>query len=253
MLITEDINVDPGGDDADLYEGLDDVRPVIQPQPSGLKRTASVATSAKVAPEKKGNGVAAAKATAVGAARPVKSEDVTNRTLLMANLQWWTTDAEIEALCAAHGEVEEVEFYQDEATGKSKGCVRVIMASPAQALVCKKALGGKVIGGRKCTVTLAAPAADRKQLVAQKPGGHGPDQGRKSAQQPAAVSHNRGRADAAMRAGMRPSLPPLPPGMMGIPMPPGMGGMPMPGMPFFPGPAFNSREAAHPHQKRPRR
>jgi hypothetical protein len=60
------------------------------------------------------------------------------------NLQWWTTDAQIEALCGEFGEVVDVNFFADPDTGKSKGCVQVQMATPEQAVACRQGLKGCV-------------------------------------------------------------------------------------------------------------
>ena len=41
--------------------------------------------------------------------------------VFVSNLQWWTTDAELEQLCAPYGAVAGIRFIEDKACGKSRG------------------------------------------------------------------------------------------------------------------------------------
>jgi cleavage and polyadenylation specificity factor subunit 6/7 len=63
-------------------------------------------------------------------------------TVFIANMQWWTTDADVEALCARHGRVSDIKFKEDRATGRSLGVVEVTFAEPEAAAAFKQAADG---------------------------------------------------------------------------------------------------------------
>ena len=60
----------------------------------------------------------------------------------IGNLQWWTTDAQLENLCREFGEIMGVKIFADEASGKSKGAAQIDFAEPGAATACKTALHG---------------------------------------------------------------------------------------------------------------
>lgn len=60
----------------------------------------------------------------------------------MGNLQWWTTDAQLENLCREYGEIMGVKIFADEGTGKSKGAAQIDFAEAGAAMACKTALHG---------------------------------------------------------------------------------------------------------------
>ena len=60
----------------------------------------------------------------------------------IGGLQWWTTDAELDALCRAYGELSGLRFFEDKANGKSKGYALADFASAETALRCKEGLNG---------------------------------------------------------------------------------------------------------------
>lgn len=64
--------------------------------------------------------------------------------MFISNLQWWTTDAELEQLCAAHGRVLSIRFIDDKACGKSRGMAIVEYAEPGAADSCISGLNGCV-------------------------------------------------------------------------------------------------------------
>ncbi|CAK0786198.1 hypothetical protein CVIRNUC_009411 [Coccomyxa viridis] len=72
----------------------------------------------------------------------------------IGSLQWWTSDAEIEALCVPHGAVQKIRFFEEKPSGKSKGYCLVTFDSPKGAYLCRQSLDGKEINGKKCVVTL---------------------------------------------------------------------------------------------------
>lgn len=62
--------------------------------------------------------------------------------MFISNLQWWTTDAELEQLCAAHGRVLSIRFIDDKACGKSRGMAIVEYAEAGAADACIAGLNG---------------------------------------------------------------------------------------------------------------
>jgi cleavage and polyadenylation specificity factor subunit 6/7 len=64
--------------------------------------------------------------------------------VFVGNLQWWTTDAELEAACAEFGPVSAVQFTEDKASGRSKGYARVHFSDATAAEQCKAGLSGWV-------------------------------------------------------------------------------------------------------------
>ena len=62
--------------------------------------------------------------------------------MYVGQLQWWTTDAELETACSEYGHVEEVKMFEDRANGKSKGYALVKFTDSASAHACKAGLNG---------------------------------------------------------------------------------------------------------------
>lgn len=62
--------------------------------------------------------------------------------IYIGNLQWWTTDAQIEELCSKYGVPQKIRFFEDKASGKSKGYVLVTFDSAKAAYTCKQELDG---------------------------------------------------------------------------------------------------------------
>lgn len=60
----------------------------------------------------------------------------------IANLQWWTTDADVERLCTGYGQVATVQFLAERSNGKSKGVALVEFTDPQAATLCKEGLSG---------------------------------------------------------------------------------------------------------------
>lgn len=69
-------------------------------------------------------------------------ERVTGSSVYIANLQWWTTDAEVERLCNAYGTVLNIQFLAERSNGKSKGVALVEFADNQGAVRCKEGLSG---------------------------------------------------------------------------------------------------------------
>ena len=62
--------------------------------------------------------------------------------LYIGNLQWWTTDADLERLCSKYGQILTLKTFEDKTTGKSKGYVLVHFAAGEAAAACQAELNG---------------------------------------------------------------------------------------------------------------
>ncbi|CAH2077861.1 unnamed protein product [Thlaspi arvense] len=87
--------------------------------------------------------------------------------LFLGELHWWTTDAEIEAELCKYGTVKEVKFFDEKATGKSRGYCQVEFYESMAATACKEALDGHLFNGRPCVVAFASPYTVKKMGDAQ--------------------------------------------------------------------------------------
>ncbi|GKV19375.1 hypothetical protein SLEP1_g29647 [Rubroshorea leprosula] len=88
-------------------------------------------------------------------------------TLFVGDLHWWTTDAQLEAECCKYGQVKEVKFFEEKASGKCKGYCQVDFYDPAAATACKEGMNGHMFNGRPCVVTHASPNTIRRMGEAQ--------------------------------------------------------------------------------------
>lgn len=77
--------------------------------------------------------------------------------VFVANLQWWTTDAELESLCSQYGTVTGVRFIEDRACGKSRGMAVVDFTTPQAVQACIDGMNGQDINGRPCRVNKQIP------------------------------------------------------------------------------------------------
>ncbi|GMI67385.1 hypothetical protein like AT5G55670 [Hibiscus trionum] len=87
--------------------------------------------------------------------------------LFVGDLHWWTTDAELESELCKYGAVKEVKFFDEKASGKSKGYCQVEFYDPAAATACKAGMNGHVFNGRPCVVAFASPFTVKKMGEAQ--------------------------------------------------------------------------------------
>jgi RNA recognition motif-containing protein len=62
--------------------------------------------------------------------------------VFIGNLQWWTTDVELETHCSEYGQVANMRFIEDKACGKSRGMAIVEFADPEAAARCVSSLNG---------------------------------------------------------------------------------------------------------------
>ncbi|CAN4124073.1 unnamed protein product [Withania somnifera] len=80
-----------------------------------------------------------------------------NTMLFVGDLHWWTTDAELESVLTQYGKVKEIKFFDERASGKSKGYCQVEFFDPASAAACKEGMNGYIFNGRACIVAFATP------------------------------------------------------------------------------------------------
>ncbi|KAM0016639.1 putative RNA recognition motif domain, nucleotide-binding alpha-beta plait domain superfamily [Helianthus debilis subsp. tardiflorus] len=83
-------------------------------------------------------------------------------TLFVGELHWWTTDAELENVLSHYGRVKEIKFFDERASGKSKGYCQVDFYDSVSAAACKDGMNGYVFNGRPCVVAFASPQTIRQ-------------------------------------------------------------------------------------------
>ncbi|EEF47594.1 heterogeneous nuclear ribonucleoproteins A1 homolog [Ricinus communis] len=76
--------------------------------------------------------------------------------LYVGELHWWTTDAELENVLSQYGMVKEIKFFDERASGKSKGYCQVEFYDAAAAAACKEGMNGHLFNGRACVVAFAS-------------------------------------------------------------------------------------------------
>ncbi|CAH1444288.1 unnamed protein product [Lactuca virosa] len=87
--------------------------------------------------------------------------------LFVGDLHWWTTDSELESELCKYGHVKEVKFFDEKASGKSKGYCQVEFYDPSAATACKEGMNGHVFNGRPCVVAYASPYSVKRMGEAQ--------------------------------------------------------------------------------------
>ncbi|KAL3825497.1 hypothetical protein ACJIZ3_021526 [Penstemon smallii] len=85
-----------------------------------------------------------------------------NTMLFVGELHWWTTDSELESVLIQYGKVKEIKFFDERASGKSKGYCQVEFYDPAAAAACKEGMNGHLFNGRACVVAFATPQTIRQ-------------------------------------------------------------------------------------------
>ncbi|KAL9319920.1 hypothetical protein ACSQ67_011759 [Phaseolus vulgaris] len=74
---------------------------------------------------------------------------------------------ELETELSKYGPVKEVKFFDEKASGKSKGYCQVEFFDPSAATTCKEGMNGHVFNGRPCVVAFASPFTVKKMGEAQ--------------------------------------------------------------------------------------
>ncbi|XP_047334630.1 cleavage and polyadenylation specificity factor subunit 6 [Impatiens glandulifera] len=87
--------------------------------------------------------------------------------LFVGDLHWWTTDSELETELCKYGSVKEIKFFDEKASGKSKGYCQVEFYDPSSAIACKEGMNGHLFNGRPCLVAHASPFTVKKMGEAQ--------------------------------------------------------------------------------------
>jgi RNA recognition motif-containing protein len=77
------------------------------------------------------------------------------------NLSFQSSQDDVRALFAAHGEVTDVHMVMDRDTGRARGFAFVEMATDEQAKTAIQALDGQSVGGRNLKVNEAQPREER--------------------------------------------------------------------------------------------
>lgn len=83
-------------------------------------------------------------------------------TIFVGELHWWTTDADLEAELCKYGPIREVRFFDEKASGKSKGYAQVDFFDPAATIACKEGMNGHIFNGRACVVAFSSPHSVRR-------------------------------------------------------------------------------------------
>jgi RNA recognition motif-containing protein len=94
-----------------------------------------------------------------------------NRKLFVGNLPFQTTEADLETLFAAAGEVASVTVMRDRETGRARGFAFVEMASDDAAENAIRELNNSSYGGRNLSVNEARPQEARRGGFAGAGGG----------------------------------------------------------------------------------
>ncbi|KAJ4835952.1 hypothetical protein Tsubulata_026180 [Turnera subulata] len=110
--------------------------------------------------------------------------------LFVGELHWWTTDAELESVLSQYGRVKEIKFFDERASGKSKGYCQVEFFDATAAAACKEGMNGHVFNGRACVVAFASPQTI-KQMAAPYNKSQGDSQSQAQGRRP--MNDNMGR------------------------------------------------------------
>jgi RNA recognition motif-containing protein len=97
--------------------------------------------------------------------------------IYVGNLSFEVTDADLQQLFAAYGEVESASVIKDRFSGESRGFGFVEMPSKNDAEAAIAALNGKDVKGRSITVNEAKPKAPKRGGGGGGGGGYGGDRG----------------------------------------------------------------------------
>jgi len=82
--------------------------------------------------------------------------------IYVGNLNFRTTDKELQEAFEAYGEVSSVNIITDKFSGKSRGFAFVEMPSDEEGQAAIEALNGADLGGRALKVNVARPKEDRR-------------------------------------------------------------------------------------------
>lgn len=83
----------------------------------------------------------------------------------VGELNWWTSDEEIEGALAEYGRVKELRLFEEKANGKFKGYCQADFFDSEAAKACKEKMNGRVFTGRPCVVTFVSAARPRNDFT----------------------------------------------------------------------------------------
>jgi RNA recognition motif-containing protein len=93
------------------------------------------------------------------------------KNLFVGNMNFQTTESDLNELFKTFGQVTRVHIAVDRETGRARGFAFVEMPNDEEAAKAVAGLDGKEVGGRNLKVNEARPKADRS--APRSPGGHG--------------------------------------------------------------------------------
>ncbi|KAI3763501.1 hypothetical protein L2E82_13405 [Cichorium intybus] len=139
-------------------------------------------------------------------ARPVESQsrppgENGATTLFVGELHWWTTDAELENVLTQYGRVKEIKFFDERASGKSKGYCQVEFHESSSAAACKEGMNGYLFNGRPCVVAFASPQTIRQMGANYANKNQGPVQSQEPGRRPMNDGGGRGGGGANFSGG----------------------------------------------------
>jgi RNA recognition motif-containing protein len=93
---------------------------------------------------------------------PNTSAGNTTQGLYIGDLQWWTTEQQLEDLFASVGPLLTCKIFADKSNGKSKGYAFIEYQSPVHAAAARDKLNNVTVNGRPMVVSLATPQRMRQ-------------------------------------------------------------------------------------------
>jgi hypothetical protein len=121
-------------------------------------------TSAALASEymaRHGLGPGGAQAAQPQLHRPPPQAGKETTQVYVGELNWWTSDEEIERALGEYGRVKELRLFEEKANGKFKGYCQAEFFDGEAARACKEMMSGRLFTGRPCVVTYVAAARPR--------------------------------------------------------------------------------------------
>lgn len=93
--------------------------------------------------------------------------------VFIGNLQWWTSDVDLETECSKYGNVTNIRFIEDKSCGKSRGMAIVDFDGHDAVQACIAGMNGKELNGRPCKVNKQMAKYQQQQQQQQQQQFHG--------------------------------------------------------------------------------
>jgi len=103
---------------------------------------------------------------------PLLSNPTEQTALYIGNLQWWTTDQDLEDAAREYGKIKTIKFFENKMNGKSKGYAFVEFHDPFSAKSCKEGLQGRILHDKPIIINFVS-ASTLKELQQQQYKGSG--------------------------------------------------------------------------------